>query len=150
MDPAPHPLRVNEVGPVGGFLALQGLLHGPYGGTPRGRGQDEVRRSGLTDRSREHLTRIVRAVGSLDSEDHETVTGYRLSPPSVHHWHELTGEGIVERMLRGESTATRNNGDRRWLELSIEDDPEPAHGYPEDHLPMDGNSPLWKVGKKEE
>jgi hypothetical protein len=134
---------------VGGFLALQGLLHGRYGGTPRGRGQDELRRSGLTDRNREHLKQIVRAVGSLDS-DHETVTGYRVSPADVHHWHALTGEDIVERMLRGESTATRNNGDRRWSKLSIEDDPEPAaHGYPEDRAPMDGNAPPWKVGKKE-
>jgi hypothetical protein len=111
MDAAPHPLRVNEVGPVGGFLALQGLLHGRYRGTPRGRGQDELRRSGLTDRNQEHLTRIVRAVGSLDSEDHETVTGYRVSPADVHHWQALTGADIVERTLRGESTATRNNGD---------------------------------------
>lgn len=96
------------------------------------------------------MAQIVRAVGSLDSEDQETVTGYRLSPPSVHHWHALTGEDIGERMLRGGSTATRNNGGRRWLGLSIEDDPEPAHGYPEDRTPMDGNSPPWKVGKKEE
>ena len=96
------------------------------------------------------MAQIVRAVGSLDSEDQETVTGYRLSPPSVHHWHALTGEDIGERMLRGGSTATRNNGDRRWSKLSIEDDPEPAHGYPEDRTPMDGNSPPWKVGKKEE
>ncbi len=57
------------------------------------------------------MTQIVRAVGSLDSEDQDTVTGYRLSPADVHHWHELTGEDIGERMLRGESTATRNNGD---------------------------------------
>jgi len=56
------------------------------------------------------LKQIVRAVGSLDS-DHETVTGYRVSPADVYHWHALTGEDIVERMLRGESPATRNNGD---------------------------------------
>jgi hypothetical protein len=57
------------------------------------------------------LTQIVRAVGSLDSEDHETVTGYRVSPADVHHWHGLTDEDVGVRMLRGESTATRNNGD---------------------------------------
>jgi hypothetical protein len=56
------------------------------------------------------LKQIVRAVDSLDSDDHETVTGYRVSPADVHHWHALTGEDIVERMLQGESTATRNNG----------------------------------------
>ena len=109
MDPAPHPLRVHEVGPVGGFLALQELLHGPYGGTPRGRGQEEPGRSGLTDRNQKPLTRILRAVGSLDYKNDETVTGYRVSLASVHHWYELTGEDIGERMLRGESTATRNN-----------------------------------------
>ncbi len=101
---------MHEVGLVGGFLALQGLSHGPYGGTPRGRGQDEVRRAGLTDRNREHLTQLERAVGTLDPEDHETVTGYRLSPADVHHGQALAGEDIVERMLRGESAATRNDG----------------------------------------
>ena len=135
---------------MGGFLALQGLSHSPYGGTPRGRGQDELRRARLTERNREHLTQIERAVGSLDSEDYEAVTGYRSSPVDVHRWQALNGEVIGGRMLLGESTATRNNGDRRLLGLSIEGDPGPAHGYPEDRTPMDGNSPPWKVGKKEE
>ena len=100
MDPTPHPSHVNEWGPVGGFLALQEPLHGPYGGTPRGRGQDEVRRSGLTDRNQKPLTQILRAVGSLDPEDHEAVTGYPSSPADVHRWQALAGEDIVERMLR--------------------------------------------------
>ena len=134
---------------MGGFLALQVLSHGPYGGTPRGRGQDEVRRAGLTDRNREHLTQIERAVGSLDPEDHEAVTGYRSSPADVHRWQALVGEDIGGRMLRQETMVTRNDGDRRWLGPSIEGDPEPD-GYPKNRTPMDGNSPPWKVGKKEE
>ena len=73
-----------------------------------------------------------------------------MSPADVHHRQALAGEDIGGRMLRRESTVTRDNGDRRWLGPSIEDDPEPVHGYPKDRTPMDGNSPLWKVGKKEE
>ncbi len=92
---------------------------------------------------------IVHAVGSLNPEDHEAVTGYRLSPADVRHWHALTGKDIRERMLQGEHGDTQQRG-LTWLGLSIEDDPEPAHGYPVDRTPMDGNSAPWKVGKKEE
>ncbi len=96
---------------MGGFLALQGLLHGRHGGTPRGRGQGEPGRSGLTDRNQKPPMQIVHAVGSLNPEDHEAVTGYRLSPADVHRWQALVGEDIGQRMLRGESAATRNDGD---------------------------------------
>ena len=72
------------------------------GETPRVRGRDGLGRSGLTDRNQKPLTRSVRAVGPLGSEDREAVTGYRLSPDDVRRWQALAGEDVGERKLRAE------------------------------------------------